>query len=79
MTILIVKRVSYGKKDTPLEKREYRLFAEKIVNSKGRILIIKFHSTPVGFISEWKEFASKHNYSKVEFIDKDKTFSQCVF
>lgn len=52
---LTVKRVIYGRRDTPVESREYK----------------SEFSTVIGNMNEWKEFAKKTGYNKVEFVEKD--------
>lgn len=58
--MLTIKRVSYGKKDTPLDKREYRAF-------------IQGQWSPVGTISYWKDFARKRDCDELLILDKDFT------
>ena len=48
---IIIKRVSYGKNDTPEELREYK--------------IVDTFNSPVGTIKEWKEYAKSNNFEKV--------------
>jgi len=62
---LRVKRVSYGKEDTPVELREYK----------------SEFSSAVGNKDDWKEFAKQHGYGKVTFVELDvsKTWEQFVF
>lgn len=57
---LTIKRVSYGKKDTPLDKREYRAF-------------IQGQWSPVGTIADWKDFARKQDIDELLIMDKDFT------
>ena len=62
--ILKVRRVSYGKSDTPVELREFR-------SDLG---------SAVGTMDDWKEFAKHRRYSKVEFTELDgKRWEQFVF
>ena len=51
---LRLERVGYGKKDTPLELREYHL--------KG----VNF---PVGTVDEWKNFAGNKGFDGVEVLE----------
>ena len=62
--ILKVRRVCYGKPDTPVELREFK-------SELG---------SAVGTMDDWKEFAKQHGYGKVEFIELDgKRWEQFVF
>jgi hypothetical protein len=64
ITELVVKRVAYGKANTPVELREY----------------VAGFSAAVGNCEDWKAFALANNYSQVKFIEKDgQTWGQCVF
>lgn len=56
---MIIKRVPYGKESTPPELREYKLAG--------------VGGSPVGTITEWKEWAKKHGYDKIAVADKDIT------
>ena len=55
--MLKIVRVSYGKDDTPLDKREY----------------IMVGGSPVGFVSDWLTVAKKHNLKGVIIHEKDGT------
>jgi len=50
---LAIKRVVYGKKDTPLEDREYK---------SGL-------SSAVGTLADWKDFARKNGYTSLWVVD----------
>ena len=56
-TMIIVKRMPYGKDDIPKDQREYS---------------IKFGDT-VGTRKEWIDFAKNNNEEQVVFIEKDNT------
>jgi hypothetical protein len=58
--LLTLRRVPYGKKGTPKNKREYQW-----VNVRG---------SPVGTIDEWKDFAKKSGVKKINVKDFDKDF-----
>ena len=51
--VLVVKRVSYGKKDIPLQDREY----------------VSKLSGAVGNRQDWLNFADENGYDGVDFID----------
>jgi len=53
MAKLLIKRVSYGSKDTPYNKREYKL---------------AYRPSPVGFKSDWIQFAKKKGYNGVKIV-----------
>ena len=55
MKTTTIKRVSYGRVDTPLEMREYRLIG----------------GSPVGNIDNWKEYALSVGSECLEVIDND--------
>jgi len=48
-----VRRVSYGKKETPAEDREYR----------------PMQGGPVGTIKDWIQYAKEQGYDGVEWTD----------
>jgi hypothetical protein len=58
---LEIKRAIYGKDNTPIELREYKLVG---------------YNSPVGTIKEWKEFAKQHKYNGVRIIEKDGTIKE---
>ena len=62
--ILRVKRVNYGKEDTPLKDKEYRIG----------------HKGSVGNYLEWKKFALENGFNKVSFEEKDgRKWEQFIF
>ena len=67
MKTLEVKRVIYAKKDTPAEIKEYRM-------------MFCGATTAVGNRQEWKNFAKKHGYNKVKFLENNGTsWEQFIF
>ena len=65
-TMATISRVSYGRDDTPVDKREYR------VDSLGT-------DSPVGFISDWKDYAVERGLSGLRVIEKDGSVSYKIF
>ena len=57
MRALKVKRVSYGKADTPVELREYKAD----------------FTSAVGNTNDWKDYGRQNAYEAVEFVEKDGT------
>jgi len=61
---LTVKRAIYGKKETPVDQREYK----------------SEFSSAVGTCNDWKKFALQNGYGKVVFVELDgSTWEQFVF
>ena len=58
---LVLKRVCYGKKDTPKELREYK---------------IACIDSLVGNIEDWKDFAKKQGYNNLVFGEDDGTIME---
>jgi len=54
---LELARVPYGKLDTPIEDREYKIRGQP--------------NCPVGNIEEWKDYARNNFYTKLAIFDKD--------
>ena len=52
---LVIQRVSYGLKDTPIEQREYRLVG----------------GSPVGFVNDWKQYAKENGFNNLIIGEKD--------
>lgn len=57
MATLTLKRVSYGKKNTPIEDQEFS----------------EHFGGPVGTIKECLDYAKKNGISKIKFIQSDGT------
>ena len=55
MSQITIKRVSYGKDDTPEEDREYKLI----------------QGSPVGTVNDWTDFAKKNDFERIKIIEKD--------
>ncbi len=53
--ILRVKRVSYGRSDTPIDRREYK----------------SEFSGAVGTRKDWEDFAIRNGYDEVEYIERE--------
>ena len=52
---LVIQRVSYGRKDTPINQREYKLIG----------------GSPVGFISDWKQYAKENGFNNLIIGEKN--------
>ena len=59
-----LRRVPYGKKSTPKKDREYQ-------NTM-------FRHSPVGSIKEWKDYAKKSGFKKLDVLDFDENFEVTV-
>ena len=59
MKTLYVKRVAYGKLNTPKEMQEFK--------------IVGLNNSPVGCINEIKDWAREHKYTEVDFENLDGT------
>lgn len=63
MTVLVLRRVPYGKETTPKEEREYQIYP----------------GSPVGNRSDWMEFARKRgNVSKIILLDQEQKEELCL-
>ena len=62
MKTTTIKRVEYGRKDTPKELREYRLLG----------------GSPVGYLDDWRNYAFEVGSELLEVIDNDCNFKELL-